>query len=41
MANEKEAYLARVVRANDGWYAIDFPDLPDLLDFPDLPDFLV
>jgi predicted RNase H-like HicB family nuclease len=28
MANEKEAYLARVVRANDGWYAIDFPDLP-------------
>ena len=28
MANEKKAYLARVVRANDGWYAIDFPDLP-------------
>ena len=28
MANNKEAYLARVVKANDGWYAIDFPDLP-------------
>ncbi len=25
---KKEAYLARVVQANDGWYAIDFPDLP-------------
>ncbi len=25
---KKEVYLARVVRANDGWYAIDFPDLP-------------
>lgn len=24
----KETYLARVVKANDGWYAIDFPDLP-------------
>ena len=24
----KEVYLARVIRANDGWYAIDFPDLP-------------
>lgn len=24
----KEVYLARVVKANDGWYAIDFPDLP-------------
>lgn len=25
---KKEAYLARVIPANDGWYAIDFPDLP-------------
>ena len=25
---KKEGYLARVVKANDGWYAIDFPDLP-------------
>ena len=25
---KKEAYLARVVQASDGWYAIDFPDLP-------------
>ena len=25
---KKEVYLARVVKANDGWYAIDFPDLP-------------
>ena len=25
---KKEVYLARVIRANDGWYAIDFPDLP-------------
>ena len=25
---KKEAYLARVVPAKDGWYAIDFPDLP-------------
>lgn len=24
----KAVYLARVIRANDGWYAIDFPDLP-------------
>ena len=24
----KEVYLARVVKANGGWYAIDFPDLP-------------
>ena len=24
----KMVYLARVIRANDGWYAIDFPDLP-------------
>lgn len=24
----KEVYLARVIRTNDGWYAIDFPDLP-------------
>ena len=24
----KEVYLARVIKANDGWYAIDFPDLP-------------
>ena len=24
----KVVYLARVIRANDGWYAIDFPDLP-------------
>ena len=24
----KKVYLARVIRANDGWYAIDFPDLP-------------
>ena len=28
MENKKEAYLARIVKANDGWYAIDFPDLP-------------
>jgi len=25
---KKEVYLARVVRTDDGWYAIDFPDLP-------------
>ena len=25
---KKEVYLARVVKTNDGWYAIDFPDLP-------------
>ena len=25
---KKEAYLARVVKSNNGWYAIDFPDLP-------------
>ncbi len=25
---KKEVYLARVVKADDGWYAIDFPDLP-------------
>ncbi len=25
---KKEVYLARVIRTNDGWYAIDFPDLP-------------
>ena len=25
---KKEVYLARVIKANDGWYAIDFPDLP-------------
>lgn len=25
---KKEAYLARVIRADNGWYAIDFPDLP-------------
>lgn len=24
----KEVYLARVIKAQDGWYAIDFPDLP-------------
>ena len=24
---KKEVYLARVIKANDGWYA-DFPDLP-------------
>lgn len=24
----KETYLARVIKADDGWYAIDFPDLP-------------
>lgn len=24
----KTVYLARVVKADDGWYAIDFPDLP-------------
>ncbi len=24
----KAVYLARVIKANDGWYAIDFPDLP-------------
>ena len=24
----KEVYLARVARSPDGWYAIDFPDLP-------------
>ena len=24
----KEVYLARVIKTNDGWYAIDFPDLP-------------
>lgn len=25
---KKEAYLARVAKSNDDWYAIDFPDLP-------------
>ena len=25
---KKEVYLARVIKANDSWYAIDFPDLP-------------
>lgn len=25
---KQEVYLARVIKANDGWYAIDFPDLP-------------
>ena len=25
---KKETYLARVVKADRGWYAIDFPDLP-------------
>ena len=25
---EREIYLARVVKTKDGWYAIDFPDLP-------------
>ncbi len=25
---KKEVYLARVIKTNDGWYAIDFPDLP-------------
>ena len=25
---KKEVYLARVIRTDDGWYAIDFPDLP-------------
>lgn len=25
---QKEVYLARVVKANDGGYAMDFPDLP-------------
>ena len=25
---KKEIYLAKVVKANDGWYAIEFPDLP-------------
>ncbi len=25
---KKEVYLARVIKADDGWYAIDFPDLP-------------
>ncbi len=25
---KKAVYLARVIKANDGWYAIDFPDLP-------------
>lgn len=25
---KKLVYLARVVKADDGWYAIDFPDLP-------------
>ena len=24
----KVTYLARVVKANKGWYAVDFPDLP-------------
>ena len=24
----KAVYLARVIKANDDWYAIDFPDLP-------------
>ena len=24
----KAVYLARVIKSNDGWYAIDFPDLP-------------
>ena len=25
---KKEVYLARIVPSDDGWYAIDFPDLP-------------
>ena len=25
---KKEVYLARVIKSDDGWYAIDFPDLP-------------
>ena len=25
---DKEVYLARIIKTNDGWYAIDFPDLP-------------
>lgn len=25
---KKDVYLARVIKTNDGWYAIDFPDLP-------------
>ena len=25
---KKEVYLARVIKANDDWYAIDFPELP-------------
>ena len=25
---KKEIYLEKVVKANDGWYAIEFPDLP-------------
>ena len=25
---QKVVYLARVIKADDGWYAIDFPDLP-------------
>ena len=24
----KVVYLARVIKTDDGWYAIDFPDLP-------------
>jgi predicted RNase H-like HicB family nuclease len=28
MKNRKETYLARVVKADNKWYAIDFPDLP-------------
>ena len=24
----KAVYLARVIKTEDGWYAIDFPDLP-------------
>ena len=23
-----EAYIARIIKSDDGWYAIDFPDLP-------------
>ena len=28
MLRMTKAYLARVMKTNDGWYAIDFPDLP-------------
>lgn len=28
MKNRKETYLARVIKADNKWYAIDFPDLP-------------